>query len=82
MDNKEEDWMNNIRLTPEAIAALDTLFQSAPPHELRANLQEIYHTYLIHAHQTLPIDFEKLAMNMYLLMHCLEKLDQETGRRP
>jgi hypothetical protein len=77
MENQPGE-LKNIRLSTEDILALDNLFISAPPHELRANLQEIYHTYLIHAHQALPIDFEKLAMNMYLLIHCLERLDHES----
>lgn len=71
------NFLNNIRLTPAAIQALDNLFDSAPPQELRENLLEIYHTYLVHAHHTLPLDFEKMARNMYLLTNCLLTVAEE-----
>ena len=71
------DFFNNIRLTPTAIEALDHLFDAAPPAELRENLLEIYHTYLIHAHNTLPLNFEKMSMNMYELIACLQRLEKE-----
>ena len=79
--NSDDDFMKNVKLTPAAIEALDNLFDSAPPQELRENLLEIYHTYLVHAHHTLPLDFEKLARNMYLLTNCLLTVSQELHSR-
>jgi hypothetical protein len=79
--NSEENFLESIRLTPAAIQALDGLFDSAPPQELRENLLEIYHTYLVHAHHTLPLDFENLARNMYLLTSCLLTVSQELSKK-
>jgi hypothetical protein len=73
----DSDFPNSLRLTPAAIRALDNLFDSAPPQELRENLLEIYHTYLVHAHHTLPLDFEKMARNIYLLTNCLLTVGEE-----
>jgi hypothetical protein len=79
--NSEDKFLESIRLKPAAIQALDGLFDAAPPQELRENLLEIYHTYLVHAHHTLPLDFEKLARNMYLLTSCLLTVSQELKER-
>lgn len=76
-NNEEDDFQQDIHLSAAAIRVLDRLFDSAPPRELRENLLEIYHTYLIHASDTLPLDFEKLAMNMYHLIICLGILEKE-----
>jgi hypothetical protein len=73
----ESDFLKNIKLTPASIEALDRLLEAAPPDELRENILEIYHTYMIHAHHTLPMDFEKLSMNMYLLINCLGTIANE-----
>jgi hypothetical protein len=69
------DFLKNIRLSCEDIEALDRLFQSVSPNELREHLLEIYHTYLIHAHNSLPLDFERLSLNLYLLISCLGGLE-------
>lgn len=72
MENKGEE---NIRLSAESLERLDLLLSSVPPQELRENLLEIYHTYLIYVHDSLPIDFDKIASNMYLLINCLRDLE-------
>jgi hypothetical protein len=77
MDNQSESDNKipaGIKLTQEAIEILDRLFDTAPPNELRDNLLEIYHTYLIHVHNTLPLNFDKLSMNMYHLIQSLGAL--------
>lgn len=77
----DSDFLKGVRLTRAAIQALDNLFDSASPMELRENLLEIYHTYLVHAHHALPLDFEPLARNMYLLANCLLNISQELERK-
>ena len=74
---QQHSQVKDNRLSVEAMERIDRLFSSAPPHELRENLLEIYHTYLIHVHDTLPMDFDKIAMNMYLLIKCLQGLEAE-----
>jgi hypothetical protein len=68
--------LKDIRLSLEAIQKLDHLLSVAPPREMREHLLEMYHTYLIHAHHALPINFDKMAANMYLLINCLRDLDE------
>jgi hypothetical protein len=75
--NENNEPSRRISLSSEAIEALDGLFESAPPRELREHILEIYHTYLIHAHYGLLLDFEKLARNMYMLVGCLGTLEEE-----
>jgi hypothetical protein len=81
-DAKDEsaDFLNDVKLTPNAIELLDNLLDAAPPHVLRENLLEIYHTYLIHAGNTLPIDFDRLAMNMYHFINCLGTLQRDNPK--
>jgi hypothetical protein len=74
------DFLKSISLSRDDIEALDRLFQSVSPGELRDHLLEIYHTYLIHAHHSLPLDFEKLSLNLYLLISCLGTLENGTKK--
>ena len=67
----------DTHLTPAILEKLDGLLESAPPHELRDDLLEIYHAYIIHEHQALPLHFEKLATHIHLLIDCLGSVDTE-----
>lgn len=78
-NDESADFLKSMNLSREDIEALDRLFQSVSPKELREHLLEIYHTYLIHAHHSLPLDFEKLSLNLYLLISCLGTL--ENGKK-
>ena len=75
--NGNEDFLKGIRLSRSEIETLDRLFDATPPRELRENIEEIYHMYMVYAHQILPLDFEKLAMNMYLFIGTLDSIDKE-----
>jgi hypothetical protein len=79
--NGNENFLKGIRLSRSGIEALDRLFDATPPRELRENLEEIYHMYLVYAHQILPLDFENLAMNMYLLIGTLDSIDKEINAK-
>lgn len=57
--------------TKEMSVVLKHLLNCTDPLELRKNLLEVYHTYLIHAHDALPSDFKKISMNMHLLVTAL-----------
>ncbi len=61
-------------LTPADIETLDHLFNAAPPSELRENLIELYHSYLIRCHDTLPVNFGQIARNVYHLINCLGEI--------
>jgi hypothetical protein len=72
-----KNFLKGIRMSRLAIETFDRLFAATPPRELRENLEEIYHMYMVYAYQLLPADFEKLALNMYLLIGTLESIDKE-----
>jgi hypothetical protein len=76
MTNKMKE-ISNPYLTEESIETLDHLFSAVPPDELRENLMELYHGYLVHAHCKLPGNFESIAINMYHLIHCLADVKRE-----
>ena len=64
-------------LTRESIKQLDALFESASPLKLRESVLEIYHVYLIHNHDILPIDFDSISLNIYHLIQCLKEVGEE-----
>jgi len=66
----------DTHLTPVFLEKLDGLLESAPAHELREDLLEIYHAYLIHEHPALPLHFEKLATHIHLLIDFLGSVDR------
>ena len=68
---------HDSRLSEAMIERLDHLLEVSPPGELRNSLLEIYHTYIIHEHEALPLNFNKIAMGMYLLIECLTLAEME-----
>lgn len=66
-----------FKLSKSAVDQLRTMFDGVPPSELRDNLIEIYHTYLIYVNDTLPINFSNVASNMHSLMHTLQIVQEE-----
>ncbi len=69
-----EEENNKPYLTPESIEILDHLFSAVPPEELRENLLEVYHTYLILMKGDVPGNVESIARSMYHLIHCLAEV--------
>lgn len=60
----------DTHLTSNLVEKISRLLDQAPAHELRDHLQEIYHTYIIREHNALPVNFEKIAMNIHMLIEC------------
>lgn len=56
---------------------LENLFSVAPPSELRQSIHEIYLTYIIQNHEMLPLNFTRIATNIYHLLDFLEKIEKE-----
>jgi hypothetical protein len=65
------------KLTEEIIRKFDNLLNFASPDELRRNVTEIYHSYVINEHEILPDNFEKMATNLYFLIDFLDDADKE-----
>jgi len=61
----------------EYLKNLEQLFVSAPPNQLRQSIHEIYLTYIIQNHEMLPVNFTRIATNIYYLIDFLEKMEKE-----
>lgn len=69
-------------VTPETIYRLESLFEFMPPDELRDNLIELYHSYLLHEHDALPYNFKQLAEGMSIFLDFLKFVHKErTGSK-
>jgi hypothetical protein len=71
--------LSSIRLNPSNIQTLDHLFTAVSAEELREDLLEMYHTYLIYCHNRLPVTFERMSRNMYHVIHCLAEMEKGHG---
>jgi len=64
------------KLNEEIVRELDNFFSSIRPSDLRNTLLEIYHSYVIHEHQAFPIDFDRMAVHMHLLIDLLRRIEE------
>ncbi|MGN6648170.1 MAG: hypothetical protein ACTHJT_16720 [Cytophaga sp.] len=55
---------------------LHDLFSSAPPQQLRESIHEIYLTYIIQNHEMLPVNFTRIATDIYYLIDFLDKAEK------
>ncbi len=55
---------------------LNDLFSSAPPQQLRESIHEIYLTYIIQNHEMLPVNFTRIATDIYYLIDFLDKAEK------
>lgn len=62
--------------THDLLKKLDDLFASAPPSQLRQSVHEIYLTYIIQNHEMLPMNFTRIATDIYFLLNFLEKVEK------
>jgi hypothetical protein len=72
----------STKLTEETIRQLDHLLAFATPEELRDTLIEVYHMYIIREHEMLPLDFKKMAENLYMLIGFLKIAEVEMNPAP
>ena len=70
-----------FRLTRAGIRELNNLLEFTSPEDLRNTLIEIYHTYIIQQHHALPVNFETMSGQMYILLETLKHL-QPTEKKP
>jgi hypothetical protein len=64
-------------LTPEMVHRLDDFFDFTNPTELRENLLELYHSYIMHHHDSLPNDFRRFAESMSVFFDILRSAHEE-----
>jgi len=75
INNRTIQLSEGTQLNEEIVKELDNFFSSVRPTDLRNTLLEIYHNYVIHEHQAFPIDFDRMAVHMYLFIDLLRRID-------
>ena len=59
----------------EALTELENLFEFCPAQELRKTLNRLFIVYVMNNHNALPVDFEEMAENVFLLNEFLESVE-------
>jgi hypothetical protein len=68
--------LSTTSLNPANLETLDQLFTTVSAEELREDLLELYHSYLVYCHGNLPVTFGRISRNMYRLSHCLAEMER------
>ena len=63
-------------LNQEVIEKLHQLLDFTSPNEFRENLLEVYLTYIIFTNDAPPINFDRIAENMYWLIGFFRQVDE------
>lgn len=80
MLNSEQQDNSHRRLTDSNVETLNHLFNAVRAEELREDLIELYHSYLMYTRGNMPSSFDRMARNMYHLVHCLAEVRSEDGK--
>lgn len=70
--------LNTNSITPSLFRELEYLFEFSSPCNLKKSILEIYLLYLMQNHETLSVDFERIAGDIYFLIKFLDEAE-ETG---
>ena len=57
----------NTLLTTEALNLLHDMLMNLSPHDLRNTLLELYHNYVRHEHESLPVHFDEMVTHFYCI---------------
>jgi len=68
-------------VTPNVKEALAHLFNTYRPTAYRDTIIDIYLGYLGHEHGHLPVNFDKMGHQMYLLLEFLRIVVEEAGEK-
>jgi hypothetical protein len=69
-----------FRLTRAGIKEINNLLEFASPEDLRNTLIEMYHTYIIQQHHALPVNFDAMSGQMFVLLETLKHLQPAKPR--
>lgn len=59
----------------KALTELENLFEFCPPQELRKTLNRLFIVYVMNNHNVLPVDFDEMSENVFLLNDFLESVE-------
>lgn len=65
------------KVTQEVVEQLDNLISFCPPEALRRSLLKVYLQFIIDEHEALPIDFDDIACDFYMLIEFLTMAEEE-----
>lgn len=66
---------SSSKINDEVLSRLEHLFALASPLEYRDTLIELYHSYLLHEHDSLPANFKDMAEHMCMLLDFLKETE-------
>lgn len=67
----------HLPLTQEIIEKLDDLMGCSSARTIRNSLLEVYQQYIIHNHEALPVNFDEIASDFYMLIDFFTQLEEE-----
>lgn len=70
-----------FRLTRAGIREVNNLLAFTSPEDLRNTLIEMYHTYIMQQHHALPVNFDTMSGQMFLLLETLKRLQPSEKNR-
>lgn len=71
---------DHAKVNEEIIEKLDHLLESVPPDKLKNHLTRLFVFYVIHEHDSLPLDFDDIAYDIYFLIDFLILAEEELGK--
>lgn len=68
---------DNSKVTQELVNQLDNLVSFSPPGTIRKSILKVYLQFIINEHEALPIDFDEIACDLYMLIDFLTRAEEE-----
>jgi hypothetical protein len=69
------------KINEDIVKNLDDVFSFASPREYRDALIEMYHSYILHEHKSLPNYFFDLATRVQMLVEFMKDCEEESKLR-
>ena len=68
------------KINEEIIERLSDFLDAVPPRRLKNHIWVVFTQYLIHEHDSLPMDFDKVACDLYWLFDFLILAEEELAK--
>lgn len=64
-------------ISQEVVEKLENLVECSPANSIRSSLMEVYQQYIISNHEALPVNFEEIATDFYMLIDFFTQIEEE-----
>lgn len=71
---------DHAKVNDAIVEKLDHLLDSAPPGKLKNHLTRLFIFYVIHEYDSLPVDFDDIAYDIYFLIDFLILAEEELAK--